>query len=94
MARGSCVWGHAGLREIQAGFDEQFDEMHIDLEKIIDLAENGVLLLYNNRIGIKGSDRELAQPTALRLEIRAGKITRWDAYLSWAEALKAVGLEE
>jgi hypothetical protein len=86
--------GHAGLRKIQAGWDEQFDDLRLDPERIIDAGENGVLALYMLRIGVKGSDRELVQPAGLHLEFLDGKCTRWHAFQSWEEALKALGLED
>src|SRR6516162_8150297 len=74
--------GYAGLRKIQAGWDEHFDELRTDVEQIMEVGENGVVALYTQCIRPRGSDRELTQPGGLRVEFRRGKVTRWQAYLS------------
>jgi ketosteroid isomerase-like protein len=88
------LWGHDGVRQIVANWEEQFDDFRIDLDKVIDIGENSVLALCNICGRIKGSDREIVQPTALHFEFGDGKVTPWQAYFSRKEALKAVGLQE
>jgi hypothetical protein len=51
-------------------------------------------VLYTQFIRPKGSDRELAQPGGLRVELHDGKVTRRHPYLSWEETLQAAGLRE
>jgi ketosteroid isomerase-like protein len=87
------LWGHDGVRQIVANWEEQFDDFRIDLDKVTGIGENSVLALFIICGRIKGSDREVVQPTALHLEFRGGKVTRWHAYFSWEEALRAAGLE-
>jgi ketosteroid isomerase-like protein len=86
--------GHAGLRQIMAGWFEQFGGFRLGLERVIDAGDHSALALFSNYIRIKGSDREIMQPSALHLEFNGDKITRWHAYLSWEDALTAVGLGE
>jgi hypothetical protein len=86
-----------GLRGSQADRvqrEEQFDDFRIDLDKVIDIGEKSVLALFNLCGRIKGSDREIVQPTALHLEFTGGKVTLWHAYFSRKEALNAVGFQE
>jgi ketosteroid isomerase-like protein len=86
--------GRAGLRQLMSGVDEQFGGLDFERGRVVDCGENGIVSLFKVRVRPKGSDRELTQPVGLHLEFRRGKITRWHAYLSWDQALKAVGLEE
>jgi hypothetical protein len=76
--------GHAGVRQLIDGFDEQFDGFRLDLARTVDAGGDGVLALY----------KEIVQPSALCLEFIEGKVSRWHACLSWEQALEAVGLEE
>jgi ketosteroid isomerase-like protein len=85
--------GHAGVRQVMAGWDEQFGGYRLDLQRVIDAGDDSVLALSKNYVRIEGSDREFVQPRALHLGFRGAKITRWHAYFSWEEALAAVGLE-
>ena len=87
-------WGHAGARKVYSDWAQQFDDFRLGEGRVIDAGENGVVALFTQRGRIRGSDRELEQPVGMHYEVRAGKITRWHAYLSWDEALKAVGMEE
>ena len=86
--------GHAGIRKVVADWPALFDDFRVDRERIIDAHESGVVVLLTQRGRIKGSDGELRQPVGMHWEFREGKVRRWHAYLSWEEALKAVGLEE
>jgi ketosteroid isomerase-like protein len=86
--------GHAGVSQVWAGWEEQFGGFRLDLERVLDAGDHGVLALFNSYFRITGSEREIVQPQAIYVEFIEGKITRWQAYLSWEEALKAVRLEE
>jgi ketosteroid isomerase-like protein len=88
------LWGHDGLRKVVADWNAQFDDFHAGPERIIDAHGSGVVVLWTLRGHIKGSDREVRQPVGMHWEFHEGKVRRWHAYLSWDEALKAVGLEE
>lgn len=75
-------------------WDNGFDDFHVDPARVIDAGERGVFMLYTLRGRIKDSEGELGQAVALRFEFHKGKISRWHSYLSWDEALSAVGVEE
>ena len=87
-------WGHAGIRKVMGAWNDRFDDFRVDPARVIDAGESGVVVLYTLHGRIKDSDRELVQSVGLRFEFRGDKITRWHSYLSWEQALKAVGLEE
>jgi ketosteroid isomerase-like protein len=86
--------GHEGVRKLWSLWTEQFDNFRLDAERVVDLADDRVLVLGHQRGQIKRSDDELEQPVGVTIEVHEGKITRARVYMSWAEALKAVGLEE
>src|SRR5271169_923208 len=86
--------GHDGVRTAAAYYGEQFDEFRLALEKITEVDGNRVISLFYMRGRIKGSDAELEQNTAFIMSFRDGKISRVQVYLSWDEALKAVGMED
>jgi ketosteroid isomerase-like protein len=85
--------GHDGMREHYSLWREHFDDFHLDRERILDVDDSRVLVLGHQRGRIKGSDQKLQHEIAFAGEIRDGKVERVRIYLSWDEALKAVGLE-
>jgi ketosteroid isomerase-like protein len=87
-------WGHAGIRNVVADWNAQFDDYRVGRPRIIDAHESGVVVLLTLRGRIKGTGGELRQPIGIHWEFHAGKVRRWHAYSSWEEALKAVGLSE
>jgi ketosteroid isomerase-like protein len=86
--------GHEGVRKLWSLWIEQFDNFRLDAERVVDLADDRILVLGYQRGKIKGSDHELEQPLGVTIEVHEDKITRALVYMSWEEALKAVGLEE
>ena len=86
--------GHEGVRKLWSLWTEQFDNFRLDAERVLDLADDRVLVLGYQRGQIKGSDLELEEPLGVTIEVHEGKITRVRVDISWEEALKAVGLEE
>ena len=86
--------GHEVVRKLWSLWTEQFDNFRLDAERVVDLADDRVLVLGYQRGQIKGSDDELEQPLGVTIEVHEGKITRVRVYMSWEEALKAVGMEE
>ena len=86
--------GHCGIRKVMGSWNERFDDFRIEPMRVIDAGGGGVLMLYTVRGRIKGSKGDLVQSVGLRFEFRRGTITRWHSYMSWEQALKAVGLEE
>jgi uncharacterized protein len=89
----SVYKGHDEMREFESLWTKQFDEYRLDLERTVDAGDH-VLALSYQRGCIKGSTDQIEQPVGHDCEVRDGKVTRIRTYLSWAQALKAVGLEE
>jgi ketosteroid isomerase-like protein len=86
--------GHDGVRTVMAYIGEQLDAFRISLERTIDLGDDRVVVLAYQYGRIRGTDRELRQEVANLVTFHCGKVTRVEAYFSWDEALKAVGLEK
>ena len=98
-----CVWYGLGSERRYAGLDGLRDFMldwtapwmtyRVETEETIDLGER-VLLLNHDRGRREGGTNEVRGRLGAVWTIRDGRIVRLDAYLTRAEALKAVGLSE
>jgi ketosteroid isomerase-like protein len=86
--------GHDGVRRAIALFDEQLDDFHVEMERVVDVDKDRVVVLLYQSGRIKGSGHTLREPLGVATEFRDGKATRFQLYFSWHEALKAVGLAE
>jgi ketosteroid isomerase-like protein len=86
--------GHDGVRRAIALFDEQLDDFHVEMERVVDVDEDRVVVLLYQSGRIKGSDHTLREPLGVATEFHDGKATRFQLYFSWLEALKSVGLTE
>ena len=72
----------------------EFDDFSIQANEIRDLGDERVLTLAHIQFRGQASGIMVESQLALLMTIRDGKIVRSEDYLSHAEALKAVGLEE
>ena len=84
--------GHDGVRQALARFDEQLDDFHVEMERIVDVDEARVVALLHQSGRIKGSSHTLREPLGVTIELRDGKATRLQIYFSWHEALAAAGV--
>ena len=89
----SVYTGHDGLRTLAALWTRNFDEYRWDIERIVDLGQRAVLLVYH-RGRTKDEGVRVEQPLGLILQIRDDKIGRVDTFFSWPEALVAAGVED
>ena len=85
--------GWDGVRAAALDWYAAFATYRRDIEKTIDLGEQ-VLLLMHEYGSLGGSEAEITISPAHLLTFRDGKIVRWETFSKWADALKAVGLEE
>jgi ketosteroid isomerase-like protein len=83
--------GHEGYREWHAAMEESFEVWQIDADSFREIG-NRVLALGRMNLRGRGSGVELVQETGWLVEVRDGKMTRFQAFLSHEEALAAVGL--
>ena len=85
--------GYDEVAEGFAGIWETWELFQFDEDEVRDL---GGSVLWLGRVHMKGraSQIELDQEVANHFELRDRKIVRVRAYLSWHEALEAVGLPE
>ena len=85
--------GYDEVAEGFAGIWETWELFQFDECEVRDLGDS---VLWLGRVHMKGraSQIELDQEIAHHLELRDGKIIRVRAFLSWDEALEAVGLRE
>lgn len=88
---GGPLHGHDGYREWIAGMEESFEVWQIHPEVFHELGDR-VLVLGHMHLRGRGSGVELDQETGWVADVRDGKMTRFQAFLSHEEALAAVGL--
>ena len=85
--------GYEGLARLGAEWIEAFEDFHVDLDELIDAGDRVVAVTRLCGRPRDGSqDLELHETQVWRL--REGKAVEVRAYLTLAEALKAVELEE
>jgi SnoaL-like domain len=89
----SVFKGTEGLKEAVRLWREGFDEYHWAEERLID-GDDCVVGLYYHRGRIKQGGAWIDQPIGCVYRFRGEKLLRVDGYFSWAEAMKAGGVEE
>jgi uncharacterized protein len=85
--------GHEGVKEFFEHLRESFDEIHIELDELIDAGDSVVLLARNRNRG-RSSGLTVEQPTGWVIEVRGGQIVKSRLYFRPAEALEAAGLSD
>ena len=85
--------GYEGVARLRAEWVEAFEDFRIDVEDWIDGGDR-VVTVSRLRGRIRGTGHEVDVPETQVWQIRDGKAAEVRAYLTRAEALKAVGLEE
>jgi ketosteroid isomerase-like protein len=85
--------GHEGLARLRREWAEAFDDLHLDADELIDAGESVVAVA---RICgcMRGSGHQVEVEETQVWKLRDGKVTEVRAYLTRAEALRALGLEE
>jgi ketosteroid isomerase-like protein len=86
--------GHDGFRRMAALFGDNFDDVVIRVEEFREVGDR-VVELGEITGRIKGSGVPIRQPHAMVLsDFRDGKIGEGRNFLTWRQALEAVGLRE
>ncbi len=85
--------GFEGVLESLGGWFEVWDEVHVDLEELID-AGNSVVAIVNERGRHAGSESEVSERFFQVWTMRNGKIVTFWEYKTKIDALEAVGLSE
>ena len=86
--------GHEGMRQLAATWSDNFDGLRFDVERIIDVADDELLVLAYQRGRIKESGVPIELRVGYEWRLRKGKTVRVQAHFSWEQALEAVGLSE
>ena len=86
--------GHDGLRTLLAEWTDNFDEFKLEVREVRRVGDKVVML--GETVGrIKGSGVPIRQPLgAVYSDFRDGRIGEGRNFLTWREALEAVGLSE
>jgi ketosteroid isomerase-like protein len=89
---GRTYWGREGLAESMAAAYADWDDVHLEIEEIRDLADGSVALVrFQARGHASGVDIDV--PTAYHFRVSDGKITYLRAYPNPADAQRAAGAD-
>ena len=90
---GGSYRGHDGYLEVLALFDEDWEDLRLELD---DLHEGNGKAVAIARLIARGrvSGIDLDVPLALLYEFRDGRISRIQSYSDQAEALAAIGIHQ
>ena len=91
---GRVVHGHDGLQKWLREWYGAWENIHDDLEELIDVGEHEVISVMTQRGRGRASGVEVADRLATVWTIRDDKIVRVVWFPSRAEALEAAGLSE
>jgi ketosteroid isomerase-like protein len=85
--------GHDGVTTLMADWFGAFDDLRVDVEELIDAGDRVVVVLRLHGRA-RGSAHEVEMCETHVLTMRDGQVTEVHEYLTKAEALKVVGLDE
>ncbi len=86
--------GHDGLRRVMGGWTDNFDNFQFLANEYRDLGDR-VLMLGETAGQIKGTSDSVHQPIGMIYsDFRDGLVGEVRNYLTWREALEALGLAE
>jgi len=91
---GTAYVGLDGMGRYADDLEAIFEDWHSEDDRVVDGAAERVVWLHRIVGQAKGSGFPVDQSVGIVWTVRDGLIWRGRAYLSHAEALKAVGLEE
>jgi ketosteroid isomerase-like protein len=86
--------GRDGLMQMLADWVEQFDGFEMTAADFRDANDSQVVARVHQRARGKHSGAPIEADFWFVFTLRGGQMVRWDIYVSEAQALKAVGLEE
>jgi ketosteroid isomerase-like protein len=86
-------YGHAGVREAFGIWPEQWEDFRVEIVRTAEVNKR-VLVTTIQRGRGKNSGVEVETLFAFVFTLRDGKIVEWRIFMTEADALKAVGLEE
>jgi ketosteroid isomerase-like protein len=86
--------GHDGYRKALANTIDAFDELHFELEQIIEVEDDRFVVTGHWVARGKGSGVELRQPFGDVHTYRDGLLIRYQWFNNHAEALAAAGVDE
>lgn len=82
--------GHDGAATLMAEWFEAFEDLHVDLEELID-ANDRVVAVLRLHGRVKGSAHEVDMSETHVLTMRDGQVTEIREYATKSEALRTVG---
>ena len=86
--------GHEGLRRLSTQWTHLFDDYQLEPVRSMDVGEDQVVLLLQQRGRIRGSGDPVESPIGYVAEIREGLVARVSIYFSWEATLEAAGITE
>lgn len=88
-------FGHEGVRRWESDVWEVVSDLHMDVDEVIDVGDGERVVCV---LTVRGQMRHTRLPADFQwagvMTLRAGKVLRAHGYMTKAEALEAVGLQE
>ena len=91
---GRVYRGKERIRELALIGPQGFDDYRFEPERIIELDDGRALALFMIRGSIKGSGAPVETEFGGIYTLRDGKFLRIEAFLSWADAIRAAGVAD
>jgi ketosteroid isomerase-like protein len=88
------VTGRDGFLEFMRGWTEDFDDLTVELDQIVDVNDGRVVAIVRWRATGKGSRARVEMRTGTVYTLEAHRIVRVVPFIEPNHALKAVGLRE
>jgi ketosteroid isomerase-like protein len=85
--------GHAGVLEAFALWPDLWDDFRVEILRLHNSGDHVIVATVNRGRG-KDSEVPVEMPFTFLFSIRAGKIAEWRLFMSEAQTLNAVGLED
>ena len=86
--------GHEGMRRLATYWTELFDDYRVEPVRELEVGDDEVVLLLNQRGQIKGSGDPVESPIGYLAQIRGGLVTKVHIYFSWEATLDAAEVPE
>ena len=94
MPVGSRYDGHAGMRQWSIEVWEVFSEVHNQIEELIEVDDSTVVSVQTTHARMRHTELEIDLKWAVVWTLRDGKVLRTQGYLTRAEAIEALGLDD
>ena len=86
--------GHAGMRQWAIEVWEVFSEVHNKIDELIEVDDSTIVSVQTTHARMRHTELETHLKWAVVWTLKDGKVLRTQGYVTRAEALEAVGLDD